>query len=40
MPSLENGNNPEKIASSKYYDIDEIHNIEILTKTHHHPHSI
>ena len=25
----ENGNDLEKIASSKYYDIDEIHNIEI-----------
>ena len=25
----ENGNDPEKIASSKYYDIDEMHNIEI-----------
>ena len=24
----EKGNNPEKIASSKYYDIDEMHNIE------------
>ena len=24
----ENGNNPEKIASSKYYDIDEMNNIE------------
>ena len=27
--TLKNGNDPEKIASSKYYDIDEIHNIEI-----------
>ena len=26
----ENGNGPEKIASSKYYDVDEMHNIEIL----------
>ena len=24
----ENGNDPEKITSSKYYDIDEMHNIE------------
>ena len=28
----ENGNDPEKIASSKYYDIDETHNIEITHK--------
>ena len=28
----ENGNDSEKIASSKYYDIDEIHNIEIPRK--------
>ena len=28
----ENGNDPEKIASSKYYDIDEMHNIEIPHK--------
>ena len=28
----ENGNDPEKIVSSKYYDIDEMHNIEILHK--------
>ena len=28
----ENGNDPEKIASSKYYDIDEMHNIEISHK--------
>ena len=28
----ENGNNPEKIASSKYYDIDKIHSIEISHK--------
>ena len=27
-----NGNDPEKIASSKYYDIDEMHNIEIPYK--------
>ena len=25
----ENGNDPEKITSSKYYDIDEMYNIEI-----------
>ena len=25
----ENGNDPEKIATSKYYDIDEMHNLEI-----------
>ena len=24
----ENGNDPEKITSSKYYDIDEMHNFE------------
>ena len=30
--SPENGNDPEKIPSSKYYDIDEMHNIEILHK--------
>ena len=28
----ENSNDPEKIASSKYYDIDEMHNIEIPHK--------
>ena len=28
----ENGDDPEKIASSKYYDIDEMHNIEIPPK--------
>ena len=28
----ENGNDPEKIASSKYYDIDEMHNNEIPHK--------
>ena len=27
--SPENGNDPEKIASSKYYDSDEMHNIEL-----------
>ena len=30
--TAENGNDPEKIASSKYYDIDEMHNIEISHK--------
>ena len=28
----ENNNDPEKISSSKYYDIEEIHNIEIPHK--------
>ena len=28
----ENGNDPKKIASSKYDDIDEMHNIEIPPK--------
>ena len=28
----ENGNDPEKIVSSKYYDIDEMHDIEIPHK--------
>ena len=28
----DNANDPEKIASSKYYDIDEMHNIEIPHK--------
>ena len=28
----ENGNDPEKIATSKYYGIDEMHNIEISHK--------
>ena len=28
----ENSNDPEKIASSKYYDIDEMHNIGIPHK--------
>ena len=27
-----NNNDPEKISSSKYYDIDEIHNIKIPSK--------
>ena len=30
--SPENGNHPEKIASSKYYDIDEMHKIVIPHK--------
>ena len=25
----ENSNDPEKISSSKYYDIEEMHNVEI-----------
>ena len=29
LPISENGNDPEKINSSKYYDIDEMHNIEM-----------
>ena len=32
MLSPENINDPEKIASSKYYDIGEMHNIEIPHK--------
>ena len=28
----EHGNDPEKIASFKYYDIDEMHNLEIPHK--------
>ena len=28
----ENSNDPEKISSSKYYDIEEVHNIEISHK--------
>ena len=28
----ENGNDSEKITSSKYYDIDEMHNIDIPHK--------
>ena len=27
--TLENSNDPEKISSSKYYDIEEMHNIEM-----------
>ena len=38
--TLENDNDPEKIASSKYYDTDEIHNIEIPHKINHSPYSI
>ena len=29
----ENGNDPQKIVSFKYYDIDEMHNIEIPDKS-------
>ena len=36
----ENGNDPEKIASSKYYDIDEMHNIETPHKINQFPYSI
>ena len=28
----ENNNEPEKISSSKYYDIDEMHNLKIPQK--------
>ena len=28
----ENSNDPEKISSSKHYDIEEMHNIEIILK--------
>ena len=28
----ENNNDPENISSSKYYDIDEMHNVEIPNK--------
>ena len=28
----ENSNNPEKVCSSKYYDIEEVHNIQIFHK--------
>ena len=34
--NLENSNDPEKISSSKYYDIEEMDNIEV----NHCPHSI
>ena len=33
--TTENGNGPEKIALSKYYDIDEMHKIKYLTKINH-----
>ena len=40
----ENSNDPEKISSSKYYDIDKIHNIKIpqkkTLKIKHYPYSI
>ena len=36
----ENGNDPEKPASSNYYDIDEMHNIEIPHKINSYPYSI
>ena len=28
----ENSNDPEKVCSSKYYDIEEMHNIQIADK--------
>ena len=36
----ENSNDYEKISSSKYYDIEEMHNIEISQKINHYPYSI
>ena len=37
----ENNNDPEKTSPSKYYDIDEMHNIiKYLTKINHYPYSI
>ena len=33
----ENSNDPENISSSKYYDIDKMHNIKYLTKINHYP---
>ena len=36
----ENNNDPEKISSSKYYDIDEMHNLKIPQKINHYPYSI
>ena len=36
----ENGNDPEKITSSKYFDIDEMHNNEIPQKINLFPYSI
>ena len=36
----ENSNGPEKISSSKYYNIEEMHNIEILTKINRYPYFI
>ena len=38
--TTENGNGSEKIASSKYYDIDEMHKIKYLTKINHFPYFI
>ena len=29
----ENSNNPEKVCSSKYYEVEEIHNIKIPHKS-------
>ena len=36
----ENSNNPEKVCSSKHYDIEEMHNIKYLTKTNRFPYFI
>ena len=36
----ENSNDPEKISSSKYYDIEEIITLKYLTTTSHYPYSI
>ena len=42
--TLENTNGPEKISSSKYYDIDDnmdkMDNMKYLTKINLHPYSI
>ena len=40
LPISENGNDPEKINSSKYYDIDEMHNTEMPHKNNHFPYSL
>ena len=38
--TTENSNDPEKISSSKHYDIEKMHNIEIPHKINHYPYSI
>ena len=38
--TTENSNDPEKISSSKYHDIEKMHNIEIPHKINHYPYSI